>query len=62
VAPVGAYVYLRSRQTANKIDVARTEAEGRKAWLENESGNEKIAVGADGKNYGVPVGRSGGGV
>ncbi len=52
------------------------EEEGRKAWLERSGGagagagaGEKeggagvgVGMGADGRNYGVQVGRSGGGV
>jgi hypothetical protein len=39
------------------------EEEGRKAWIQsNGGGGEKDRLVADGRNYGVRVGRSGGGV
>jgi hypothetical protein len=41
------------------------EEEGRKAWIQSNGGGgggEKERLVADGRNYGVRVGRSGGGV
>ncbi len=49
----------------------KIEEEGRKAWLRREGGDsnggggvggEEETMGADGRNFGVRVGRSGGGV
>jgi hypothetical protein len=43
----------------------KMEEEGRKAWIQSNGGGgagEKDRLVADGRNYGVRVGRSGGGV
>lgn len=67
-APIGAYLYLKARQTDNKNDAVKIEEEGRRAWVQGGGGEvaKGEAVGADGaavgRNYAVRVGRSGGGV
>lgn len=65
MTPIGAYIFLKTRQKDSKNDILKIEEEGRKAWLRSEvtdSTIEKNRLGADGRNYGVQVGRSGGGV
>ncbi|KAF7504527.1 hypothetical protein GJ744_002147 [Endocarpon pusillum] len=71
LTPIGAYVYLRSQHNDTKSDILRAEEEGRRAWLQRTRGGESNAgggvgvrkkIGVDGRNFGVRVGRSGGGV
>lgn len=62
LTPIGAYLYLKTQQTDSKNDILRIEEEGRKAWAQAGGAVAKDSVGADGRNFGVQVGRSGGGV
>jgi hypothetical protein len=50
--PVGTYIYFKSRQAEEEKQQLRSEEEGRRNWIQSESG----------KGYQVDVRRSGGGV